>query len=148
MGYPLNRNWKHRQDGRYKYLGGAIGPDGFCYFFPCDAERVLRVDIKTGECKTIGPKFMEGMNKWQNGFCASDGCIYAIPQRAHGVLKIEPSADRTKDAKVVSLDCGGGEYMKHQKDKFEAAVMAQNGEIFCIPLRAKQIVKIIPGKTQ
>eukprot|EP00945_MAST-04E_sp_MAST-4E-sp1_P008010 g8010.t1 len=146
IGYPLNREWSHRQDGRYKYLGGAIGPDGYCYFFPCDAERVLRVDLRTDKCKTIGPKFMEGMNKWQNGFCASDGCIYAIPQRAYGILKIEPSADRTKDATVLSLDCGGGEYMKFQKDKFEAAVMGADGAMYCIPLRAKQIVKIIPGR--
>ena len=70
IGYPLNRNWAHRQDGKYKYLGGALGGDGYCYFFPCDAEQVLRVDLETDECKLIGPKFMEGMNKWQNGFLA------------------------------------------------------------------------------
>ena len=157
IGYPLNRNWAHRQDGKYKYLGGAIGGDGYCYFFPCDAEQVLRVDLKTDECKLIGPKFMEGMNKWQNGFLSQDGCIYAIPQRAHGILKVTPSKDpKNIDAKVEYLyfhntnydiiDEEEGEYFKLQKDKFEAAVMGNDGVMYCMPLRAKRIVKIVPGR--
>ena len=43
---------------------------GTVIFFPCDAEQSVRVDLETDECKLIGPKFMEGMNKWQNGFLA------------------------------------------------------------------------------
>ena len=156
IGYPLNRNWAHRQDGKYKYLGGALGGDGYCYFFPCDAEQVLRVDLETDECKLIGPKFMEGMNKWQNGFLAKDGAIYAIPQRAHGILKITPSKDpKNVEASVEYLyfhntnssviDEDEAEYFKLQKDKFEAAVMAPDGDMYCIPLRAKRIVKIVPA---
>ena len=60
---------------------------GKVYFFPSDAERVCCVDPKTDEVKLIGPIFLEGMNKWQNGFSARDGAVYAIPQRAHGVLR-------------------------------------------------------------
>ena len=57
---------RHRvpQDGRYKYLGGAAaGP--FVYMFPCDAERVLRVDTRTDEVRRVGPELLQGENKWQ-----------------------------------------------------------------------------------
>ena len=40
---------------RYKYLGGAIGCDGNIYCFPCDAERVLRIDMETETVSTVGP---------------------------------------------------------------------------------------------
>ena len=33
-----------------------------------------------------------------------------------------------------------------QKDKFEAAVMGNDGVMYCMPLRAKRIVKIVPGR--
>ena len=97
------------------------------------------------------------MNKWQNGFLSQDGCIYAIPQRAHGILKVTPSKDpKNIDAKVEYLyfhntnydiiDEEEGEYFKLQKDKFEAAVMGNDGVMYCMPLRAKRIVKIVPGR--
>ena len=64
------RSGYHRvpQDGRYKYLGGAIAADGkFAYLFPCDAEYVLRFDMETDEMKLVGPHLTEGENKFQNG---------------------------------------------------------------------------------
>ena len=65
------------QDGRYKYLGGALTADGrFAYLFPCDAEHVLRMDMDTDDLKLVGPRMTEGENKFQNGFVARDGCIY------------------------------------------------------------------------
>lgn len=35
----------HRTDGKYKYLGGAVGIDGKVYFFPSDCDYVLQVDV-------------------------------------------------------------------------------------------------------
>ena len=45
---------RHRipQDGRYKWLGGALSMNKrYAYLFPCDAERVLRVDCETDELR-------------------------------------------------------------------------------------------------
>jgi hypothetical protein len=39
------RSGSHRTDGKYKYLGGAVGADGKIYFFPSDSDFVLQVDV-------------------------------------------------------------------------------------------------------
>lgn len=72
------RSGRHRvpQDNKYKYLGGAIAPNGKIFLFPCDAERVLSIDSNTDEVKCVGPAILDGENKYQNGFCAKDGCCY------------------------------------------------------------------------
>jgi A1 cistron-splicing factor AAR2 len=87
------KSGRHRitQDGRYKYLGGALTNDGrYAYLFPCDAERVLRIDCHTEELSLVGHCFLGGVNKFQNGFCGRDGYMYGIPQRAIGVLRVTP----------------------------------------------------------
>ena len=144
------KSGRHRipQDGRYKYLGGALTRDGrYAYFFPCDAERVMRIDCQTDELTLVGPCFLDGENKFQNGFVSSDGCLYAIPQRAIGVLRIVPGAEDDggeNDDLVDVIPCG--ENMVGVKDKFEGGVLGLDGSIYCIPLKAKECVKIIPEK--
>lgn len=44
IGDPL-RSGAHRADGKYKFLGGAVGTDGKIYFFPSDSDFVLQVDV-------------------------------------------------------------------------------------------------------
>ena len=93
------------------------------------------------------------------GFSASDGSVYAIPQHSRGVLKITCDGD---DVYVEQLDCGDS--VCRYKEKFgknfftssfllnvsnyfyytEGGVLC-NGEIYCIPMRAKSAIKIIPG---
>jgi hypothetical protein len=137
---------RHRADNRYKYLGGAVDRDGrYLYLFPCDAERVLRFDCQSDSIDLIGPLLLDGENKFQNGFCARDGCLYGIPQRATGVLRIIPRSVRPELAEdhVDIMDCG--EDLVGVKDKFEGGVMAGDGCIYCIPLRSKLTVKVVPG---
>lgn len=127
------------QDGRYKYLGGALTIDErSVYLFPCDAERVLKINSETDELSLIGPLLLDGENKYQNGFVARDGCLYGIPQRALGILRINP-----RDDHVDIIPCS--EDMMGTKDKFEGGVMGKDGCIYCIPLRAKTCVKVVPG---
>jgi len=137
---------RHRipQDSRYKYLGGALTQNGrYAYLFPCDAERVLRFDCETDEMVLVGPCLLDGENKWQNGFVARDGCLYGIPQRGAGVLRIRPSYDDDGHGDIVDiLPCG--ENMMSVKDKFEGGVLGHDGNIYCIPLRARACVKVIP----
>ena len=142
------KSGRHRipQDGRYKWLGGAITLNGkFTYLFPCDAERVLRIDNDTLDLSLVGPELLEGENKYQNGFVSKDGCVYGIPQRASGVLRIIAGyrIENEADDKVDVLYCG--DEMVNVKDKFEGGVIdATTGDIYCIPLRAKTLMKIIP----
>ena len=89
------------------------------------------------------PLGMDQMNKFQNGFVARDGCVYAIPQRSRAVLRIVPAADGTSDPIIQLLDCGDN--MAQYKDKFEGGVMGADGCIYCIPLIAKKVIKIIPA---
>lgn len=137
------KSGRHRipQDGRYKYLGGALTRDKqSVYLFPCDAERVLKIDVTTDILELVGPLLLDGENKYQNGFVARDGCLYGIPQRALGVLRIDPRDDHV-DVMACSEDMIG------TKDKFEGGVMGHDGCIYCIPLRAKTCVKVVPGRS-
>ena len=142
------KSGRHRipQDSRYKYLGGALTKDGrYAYLFPCDAERVLRIDCQTDELALVGPCLLDGINKWQNGFYGKDGCLYGIPQRAIGVLRITPAVKNNNDPindHVDVIPCG--EQMIGVKDKFEGGVLGHDGSIYCIPLKAKTCTKISP----
>ena len=144
----LLKSGRHRipQDGRYKWLGGAVTLNGrFSYLFPCDAERVLRIDNETFELSLVGPELLEGENKYQNGFVSKDGCVYGIPQRASGVLRVIPGyllGNEVND-QVDVLYCGDEKV--NVKDKFEGGVIdPKKGEIYCIPLRAKTLMKVVP----
>lgn len=138
----------HRNgDGKYKYLGGGINKDATkLYLFPADAKRVMEIDLKTDVCTPIGPDFdYIGFNKWQNGFCAWDGAVYAIPQRAPGILRIAPNRHNSSEPGIVTMmDCGA--VPPDMWDKCEGGVMGGDGCIYCIPLRAKHVVKIVPEK--
>lgn len=138
------RSGRHRKDGRYKYLGGASTLDeSFAYLFPCDAEQVLRIDCQSETLALVGPLLLEGENKFQNGFVCRDGCLYGIPQRASGILQIIPSPTAGSVDHVDLLPCGAD--MMGVKDKFEGGVMGDDGCIYCVPLRARACIKIVPG---
>jgi hypothetical protein len=146
-GGRLLKSGRHRipQDHRYKYLGGATTLDQrYAYLFPCDAERVLRIDCRTDELCLVGPPLLDGENKFQNGFVGRDGCLYGIPQRASGVLQIAPISEDADDDHVDLVDCGPD--LVGVKDKFEGGVLGPDGCIYCIPLRSKVCIKIVPGK--
>lgn len=55
---------------------------------PCHADSVLKIDPVTQEVTTFGGPW-PGDWKWHGGVLAGDGCIYAIPQKAEQVLKID-----------------------------------------------------------
>lgn len=104
----------------------------------------------TSQVRCVGPELLgsypvgvDQMNKFQNGFCARDGCVYAIPQRSRAVLRIVPAAEPGQDPHIQMLDCG--DEMAVYKDKFEGGVMGADGCIYCMPMIAKRVVKIVPA---
>ena len=130
-----------RHENRYKWLGGALDLSGrYAYLFPCDAERVLKIDCQDDTVSEIGPLLLDGENKFQNGFTGSDGALYGIPQRATGVLRIIPGEDH-----VDLMDCGPD--LIGVKDKFEGGVLGKDGKIYCIPLRSRVCTVVSPSST-
>jgi hypothetical protein len=76
-----------------------------------------------------------------------------IPQRSSGVLRIVPpgikrwnhqGGELPYDREIVDVMYCGDE-MVACKDKFEGGVLGLDRPIYCIPLRAKSFVKIVPG---
>ena len=144
----------HREDGKYKYLGGVVGPDDRIYAIPCDAERVLRIDPSKNEAVEIGPAIRGAQNpasvsdnglvtlnpgpldcnKWQNGFVGKDGNLYFIPLKAESVLRVNPWTEE--------MDLIGGPFPGFEK--WEGGVMDRDGNMFCIPLNAKRFLRITP----
>jgi len=87
------------------------------YAIPANAEQVLRINPRLREAKLVGPTLV-GPQKWYGGLCASNGCIYGIPQNAGGVLKVVPCRDEHEEDQVLVLGEGvicEGEWKWHGK---------------------------------
>merc|ERR1711862_191057 len=123
---PVLPSGQHREDGKYKFLGGVAGCDVCVYGMPGDCDGVLKIQTETEEVSIVGGPFL-GANKWQNGYLASDKCIYGIPLRADEVLRINCL---TGEVSTVGGPLPG-------KDKWEGGVVGQGGALYCMPLRAK-----------
>ena len=135
---------RHRDDGKYKYLGGIVSPvDGCMYCIPSDADRILRVDPSTASCTYVGRDLSRlaqgqsrGQNKWQNGFAGSDGCMYAIPLKCERVLRIDPTKE----------DCAsliGGPFIG--LNLWEGGVEGSDDALYCMPLKCDRVMRIAPG---
>jgi hypothetical protein len=141
---------RHRDDGKYKYLGAICGTNGKVYIFPCASEHVLQIDTVKMEAKNVGPNLrdagmeMVNQNKWQNGLtCIQDKCVYGMPLSGHTLLRIDCS-DEEKDPEVTTWmlptpkrDC---------RDKFEGGVMTDCGVMYTVPNNHKAVLRIEPGK--
>lgn len=144
------RSGSHRSDGKYKFLGGVVGRDGFVYFIPSDAERVVQVDVLRNIARETGPNLTMKEpirnNKWQNGFLSNvDGAIYAIPLKAQTVLRIATKRREDMDANNISepeVSTIGGPFTG--LNKWEGGVLARNGSMYCMPLNCKAVLKVSP----
>jgi len=135
FGGPFDDPVEFGRDLTYRYLGGVVGADGNIYCIPGDANRVLKIMPATMECKVIGRYFNGVKNKWQNGFQGRDGVVYGIAQNWPGMLAIDIETEET-----WSVGENDG------KDKWEGGVVDRKGQLWCMPLRAKQVGVIRPGR--
>jgi len=134
IGGPL-RSGQHRNDNKYKYLGGAVGIDGNVYFFPYDADYVLQVNPRTDTVREVGPNLRD-LEPWQNGFASgSCTCMYEVPLKATTIIRIKPK----------SISDGGGEPDAEPEirnvggpyvglNKWEGGVVSKDGDMSCMPL--------------
>ena len=66
------------------------------YVLSTEQCRVLKVRLdKGGMAEEIGPNLFQfgGKNRWYGGILGVDGCVYAPPYAATGVLWIDPRTD-------------------------------------------------------
>jgi len=97
-----------------KWQGGILAPrDGCIYAIPSDAECVLKIDTNPSDKNrgiindddrisllNIENDFMSNKkvtDKWQGGFLAEDGNIYAIPENADRILRVVVGDPKTGD---------------------------------------------------
>lgn len=146
---------RHRDDGKYKYLGAMCGPNGKVYIFPCASEYVLQVDTESMVAKNIGPNLRDtGMetvyqNKWQNGLtCYQDQCVYGITLSGHTLLRIDCSKNATSkndngDPEVTTWLLPSPR--RSCRDKFEGGVMTASGVMYTVPNNHKGVLRIEPA---
>ena len=141
---------QHRQDGKYKFLGGVCGVDGNLFMIPSDSDFVVMVDPRTNEIRNIGPSLKDELyiqNKWQNGFSAADGTIYAVPLKGSNVLcvrpqKLVPGGGGTEGRLEPEVTLIGGPFLG--MNKWEGGVLGPDGACYCMPNNYHRVLRISP----
>ena len=141
---------RHRDDGKYKYLGAMAGTDGHVYCFPSGSERVLQVNTVKRIARSVGPNLRDaGMeplfqNKWQNGLTNdTEECVYAIPLGAETVLRIKTN-NSPEDDSEPSVTTWKLPLPNKTLEKWEGGVIAENGIMYCMPNNHKAVLQIVP----
>ena len=140
---------RHRDDGKYKYLGAMAGTDGHVYCFPSGSERVLQVNTVKRIARSVGPNLLDaGMeplfqNKWQNGLTNDkEECVYAIPLGAETVLRIKTHSPEDDNEPIVTT--WKLPLPNKTLEKWEGGVVAENGIIYCMPNNHKAVLQVVP----
>ena len=138
--------------GKYKWLRGVeCRNNGVIYGLPCNADSVLKIDVPNNTIslieipyETFFPKEdMEGAKderhrewKYHGGNISPvDGCIYAIPQSAHYVLKIDP---------VTDLCALVGPKLEGKYQWYGGIVGKQDDAIYGVPHNSPHVLRIHP----
>ena len=135
--------------GKFKWLRGVCC-GAIIYGLPCHADSVLRIHVPTGTVTTIPLPYSEFYSgddvahqqqmtwKYHGGTISpSDGCVYAIPQSAWHVLRIDP---KTETCDFVPSDPLRGRY------KWYGGVVGDaDGAIYGIPHNSASVIRIDPS---
>jgi hypothetical protein len=75
---PIHRaDYDKDPQKNYKWLGGCVGADKYIYCPACDTSSILKIDVETGHCKTLGFAG-NAKNKYQGAVLGkfSSPCIF------------------------------------------------------------------------
>ncbi|KAG7359739.1 hypothetical protein IV203_034837 [Nitzschia inconspicua] len=134
---------------KFKWLRGIPIGD-VIYGLPCHASEVLRIHVPTQTITKIpipyeefyqDPQIAKAQRKciWKyhgGSISSKDGCIYAVPQSALHVLKIDPTND---NCTLVGPELPG-------KYKWYGGVPTSDGAIYCVPQNSPHVLRIHPDK--
>lgn len=125
---------------RWQWHGGAVAESSSTssaiYCPPSNANRVLKIQLDGDEVvEEIGPDLSQygGQNRWYGGITGLDGCVYAPPYAATGVLRIDP---RTDTVDVIG-DFSKGGYKWHG-----GLLSKTTGIIYAFPCHANEVLCI------
>jgi hypothetical protein len=148
IGPVLTTSDKNGNQRLFKWLRGIVVGD-IIYGLPCHADEILRINARTHEITKISIPYdafytdpveakaqRDMIWKYHGGdICPIDNCIYAVPQRAHHVLKFDPT---TETVSFVGPALPG-----HYK-WYGGIVGKSDGAIYCIPQNASGVLRISP----
>jgi hypothetical protein len=134
---------------KFKWLRGVPIGD-VIYGLPCHASEVLRIHVPTQTVSKLLIPYEDFYKdsqqakaqrsciwKYHGGSVSTlDGCIYAIPQSALHVLKIDPKTDICS---LVGPELPG-------KYKWYGGVPTSDGAIYCVPQNSPYVLRIHPEK--
>ena len=138
---------------KFKWLRGVPVGD-VIYGLPCHASEVLRIHVPTRTITKLpipyeefyaneeDPKIASEQRKmiWKyhgGNVSPVDGCIYAVPQSAWHVLKIDPTTD------TCSLV---GPTLKGKYKWYGGVVGTDDGAIYCVPQNSSHVLRIHPER--
>jgi hypothetical protein len=134
---------EHPKDMRWQWHGAGMNREKTAiYCIPSNAQRVLRVDLRTKTTSLIPieynpdkyPNFrIELANKWYGGILGEDNAVYGVCYRSCAVLRIDCESDT---ASLVGPDYGCAGYNWHGGVK-------TNGKIYAHPSHAPDSVLVI-----
>eukprot|EP00934_Nitzschia_sp_Nitz4_P005219 Nitzschia sp. Nitz4//scaffold357_size15932//14071//15789//NITZ4_008876-RA/size15932-processed-gene-0.28-mRNA-1//1//CDS//3329548986//5209//frame0 len=143
----------------YKWLRGLVVGE-YIYGLPCHAEHILRIHVPSQQVDLIDIPFEEFYKdpkeakeqremvwKYHGGaICPMDGCIYAIPQRSHHVLKINPMTNPLRTDKEGAKDEVSfvGPAFPGKCKWYGGILGKQDGAIYGIPQNASGVLRITP----
>ena len=133
--------------GQFKWLRAIAAPNGVSYCLPCHSDSVLKIDCNASPpaITTFGESVLKvdapGPWKWHGGVLSPiDQCIYAIPQFAESVLKIDTATEQVST--IGGPFPGASPTGKH---KWYGGLLAGDGCIYGVPQCADSVLKIDPA---
>lgn len=131
-GYPFSGEWD--------FSAAVLGPTGLIYGIPDEGQAILVLDPNTRQVTSI-PNLQnpDPDMTWMCGALAPNGCIYCPPYfyDAEQVLKIDTNANTFSKFGNFDRDTYG-------TYRWETAVLADNGYIYCIPSGSLYFLRINP----
>ena len=102
--------------------------------------QVLHVDTTSNDYTWIGDPIHDSRNGlgWGDPIIGVDKCIYWPPSHANRVLKFDPETQQLPS--LVGDDLG------EEGSKWQGGALAPDGNIYCIPCNATQVLAIDPFK--
>ena len=130
-----DRNVDRCHDRYHRFEGGVLAEDGFVYTIN-ECGQILKVDVRNNGWKIVESR-IHNTNRYSRGWgspvLGADKCIYFSPLDHDRVLKFNPV---TQSVVLIGKSCGDN------PSKWNGAVLASDGFIYCIPSYEEEILQV------